>query len=155
MVRIKNNCGGLLFDLNGGSHPNEISAPFEVLFCECEMVILDCEIPVVAPSVNHYWGQVGNRCYLTQRAKGFQKLVSLHVKRKDSVARLRIEITVCFGDKRKRDIDNILKGVLDSLVKCGLCEDDEQFDEIEVKRGKIIKGGLLKIKVIELKNITQ
>lgn len=34
MVRIKNNCGGLLFDLNGGSHPSEISAPFGVLFCE-------------------------------------------------------------------------------------------------------------------------
>lgn len=35
----------------------------------------------------------------------------------------------------------------DSLVKCGLCIDDEQFDELIVKRGNVIKGGLIKLKV--------
>ena len=38
--------------------------------------------------------------------------------------RLGIEILVYPPDKRCRDIDNILKGVLDSLVTCGLMFDD-------------------------------
>ncbi|MFW6557568.1 hypothetical protein [Acinetobacter baumannii] len=38
----------------------------------------------------------------------------------------------------------------DGLVKCGLCVDDEQFDELLVKRGNVIKGGLIKLKVSEV-----
>lgn len=114
------------------------------------MVILDCEIAIVPPSVNHYWVASGKRRFLSARAKDFQKVLSLFVKPKMSCERLRIEITVHFGDNRKRDIDNICKGILDSLVKSGLCLDDEQFDELYIKRGAVIKGGLIKIKVTEL-----
>ena len=114
------------------------------------MIILDCEIAIVPPSVNHYWVTSGKRRFLSARAKAFQKVVGQFVKPKMSQERLRIEIKAHFGDKRKRDIDNICKGILDSLVKCGLCLDDEQFDWLIVKRGEVIKGGLIKIKVTEL-----
>ncbi|QYC51689.1 crossover junction endodeoxyribonuclease [Acinetobacter phage Abp95] len=64
--------------------------------------------------------------------------------------RLRLDIVFCYPDKRKRDCDNSLKSVVDSLVKNGLCLDDEQFDELHIKRGSVVKGGLIKIKVFEL-----
>ena len=113
------------------------------------MVILDCEIATVAPSVNHYWIATGKRRFLSKRAKDFQKIVSMFVKPHKSTARLKIEITFHFPDKRVRDLDNYLKGTLDSLVKAGLCVDDEQFDKLIIDRGNIVKGGLIKIRVTE------
>lgn len=113
-------------------------------------IILDCEIATTAPSVNHYWVATGKRRFLSKKAKDFQKMVGLFVSPHKSIARLKAEITFHFPDKRIRDIDNYLKAVLDSLVKCGLCVDDVQFDELHIKRGEVIKGGLIKIKVTEL-----
>lgn len=113
------------------------------------MVILDCEIATVAPSVNHYWVATGKRRFLSKRAKDFQKIVSMFVKPHKSTARLQIEITFHFPDKRIRDLDNYLKGTLDSLVKAGLCVDDEQFDKLIIDRGNVVKGGLIKIRVTE------
>lgn len=113
------------------------------------MIILDCEIATVAPSVNHYWVATGKRRFLSKRAKDFHKVVSMFVKPHKSTARLQIEITFHFPDKRSRDLDNYLKGTLDSLVKAGLCVDDEQFDKLIIDRGNIVKGGLIKIRVTE------
>ena len=65
-------------------------------------------------------------------------------------ARLKLEVTFHFPNYQTRDIDNYLKATIDSLVKCGLCVDDEQFDELVVKCGEVVKGGLIKLKVMEL-----
>ena len=64
--------------------------------------------------------------------------------------RLKLEVVFHFPTHQKRDIDNHLKATIDSLVKCGFCEDDEQFDELIVKRGSVVSGGLIKIKVWEI-----
>lgn len=112
--------------------------------------ILDCEIAVCPPSVNHYWVAAGKRRYLSKRAKDFIALVALFVKPHKTTARLGLDITFHFPDRRTRDIDNHLKAVLDALVKARLCVDDEQFDVLHVKRGSVVKGGLVTLKVIEL-----
>ena len=39
-------------------------------------------------------------------------------------------------DKRRRDLDNILKAPLDALTHAGVLMDDEQFDEINIVRGQ-------------------
>ena len=64
--------------------------------------------------------------------------------------RLKAEITFHFATKRRADLDNFCKGLFDALVCNGLCLDDEQFDDIHLKRGEVIKGGLIKIKVFEI-----
>ncbi len=53
-------------------------------------------------------------------------------------------------DRRCRDIDNIIKGIFDSLVAAKLIKDDEQVDHLLVIRGDVVKGGMVKIKVSEL-----
>ncbi|PZY00454.1 hypothetical protein DIV31_27385 [Escherichia coli] len=53
-------------------------------------------------------------------------------------------------DKRRRDLDNILKAPLDVLTHAGLLIDDEQFDEINIVRGQLVPGGRLGIKITEL-----
>lgn len=120
---------------------------FNRILCKEENVIFSCEIATVPPSVNHYWLSSGKKRYLSDRAKAFHRIVKHIVPSHKTIARLKLEVTFHFPDRRTRDIDNYLKATIDSLVKCGLCVDDEQFDELIVKRGNVIKGGLIKLKV--------
>ncbi|HDW0958156.1 RusA family crossover junction endodeoxyribonuclease, partial [Escherichia coli] len=64
--------------------------------------------------------------------------------------RLAIKIIAEPPDKRRRDLDNILKAPLDALTHAGLLIDDEQFDEINIVRGLPVPGGRLGIKITEL-----
>ncbi|EPM5114232.1 RusA family crossover junction endodeoxyribonuclease, partial [Shigella flexneri] len=50
-------------------------------------------------------------------------------------------------DKRRRDLDNILKAPLDALTHAGVLMDDEQFDEINIVRGQPVSGGRLGVKI--------
>ena len=43
-------------------------------------------------------------------------------------------------DKRKRDIDNPIKVLLDSLVKGGLLQDDSKIARLLIERCEIIDG---------------
>lgn len=115
-----------------------------------EKEILNCELATVPPSVNHYWKASGNRRYLSDKAKYFHALVRVLVPAHRSTARLKLYVTFHFPNHQIRDIDNYLKATIDSLVKCGLCVDDEQFDELSVSRGSVVKGGLVKIRVMEI-----
>ncbi|MFW2152828.1 RusA family crossover junction endodeoxyribonuclease [Acinetobacter gyllenbergii] len=120
---------------------------FSRILCKEENVIFNCEIATVPPSVNHYWVAAGKKRFLSNKAKAFHRIVKQLVPAHKTIERLKLEVTFHFPDRRCRDIDNYLKATIDSLVKCGLCVDDEQFDELIVKRGNVIKGGLIKLKV--------
>lgn len=115
-----------------------------------EKVILDCEILAVPPSVNHYWEKSGRGFKLSDKARDFHDLVSMLVPQINTGERLKLDVTFHFPNRLRRDIDNYLKATIDSLVKCGLCVDDEQFDELIVRRGNVIKGGLIRLKVSEI-----
>jgi len=61
-------------------------------------------------------------------------------------ARLSLEIVLWPKDKRKYDIDNRIKALLDSLQDAGVFDDDEQIDQINVYRGTgEIKGGQARV----------
>lgn len=113
-------------------------------------LILDVEVPLVAPSVNTYWRANGNRRFITPKGIKFTKGMALFVKPLMTEKRLKAEIVLHYPNKRKFDIDNFTKGIFDSLVKNGFCHDDEQFDELYIKRGEVVKGGMIEIKVWEL-----
>ncbi|PZZ48027.1 hypothetical protein DIV28_23285 [Escherichia coli] len=55
-------------------------------------------------------------------------------------------------DKRRRDLDNILKAPLDVLTHAGLLIDDEQFDEINIVRGQLVPGGRLGVKIYKIES---
>lgn len=115
-----------------------------------EKVILNCVIPAVPPSVNNYWVGTGRTCKVSDRGRDFHDLVAMNVPQLFTTSRLKLDVTFHFPNNQRRDIDNFLKATIDSLVKCGLCVDDEQFDELHVKRGNVVKGGLIKLKVLEI-----
>ncbi|MFV9998433.1 MAG: RusA family crossover junction endodeoxyribonuclease [Arsenophonus endosymbiont of Dermacentor nuttalli] len=53
-------------------------------------------------------------------------------------------------DRRKRDLDNLMKAPIDALCHDGLIIDDSKIDVLHVERKEIIKGGKLVIIIWEI-----
>ena len=64
--------------------------------------------------------------------------------------KLKITMVISPRDKRKIDIDNRIKAVLDALQKADVFHDDFQVDHLEMIRGEIIKGGQLLVTIEEV-----
>jgi crossover junction endodeoxyribonuclease RusA len=102
--------------------------------------------------VNHYFARNGSRTYLPLKVREYRQQVQ------DIVAaaghdtlegRLDLFIAVHMPDKRRRDLDNVLKGAIDALMHAGVFLDDEQVDQIQVIRQEIIKGGRMVVLITE------
>jgi crossover junction endodeoxyribonuclease RusA len=52
-------------------------------------------------------------------------------------------------DRRKRDIDNMLKSLLDSLIGIAY-DDDSQIQCLAVSKEEVVKGGKCEIKIKEV-----
>jgi len=59
--------------------------------------------------------------------------------------RLAVHITLFPPDRRKRDVDNILKALLDACEHAGCYESDSQIDELHIVRQEVKKGGVCTI----------
>jgi crossover junction endodeoxyribonuclease RusA len=59
--------------------------------------------------------------------------------------RLAVHITLFPPDRRKRDVDNILKALLDACEHAGCYESDSQIDELHITRQEVKKGGVCTI----------
>ena len=68
--------------------------------------------------------------------------------------KLRISMVLFPRDKRKIDIDNRIKSVLDALQDAGVFDDDFQVDELSIVRGKPIKGGAIRVLIEEIDTST-
>ena len=53
-------------------------------------------------------------------------------------------------DRRRRDLDNLLKSVQDSLAQTGLYEDDSQIDLLLVRRREVKKPGHIAVEIFDL-----
>jgi crossover junction endodeoxyribonuclease RusA len=62
---------------------------------------------------------------------------------------IKVEIVAFRPDNRKRDLDNLLKAVLDGMSKALVYEDDSQIRDLRIRWGDTI-GGMLKIKIEEM-----
>jgi len=60
---------------------------------------------------------------------------------------LSVWIDVYPPDRRKRDLDNMPKAILDSLTHAGVWGDDSQVDDLRLVRGTVIKKGFVSVKI--------
>lgn len=67
--------------------------------------------------------------------------------------RVSVCIHACPPDKRRRDLDNILKAALDALTHVGIWADDSQIDSLFITRGQVKDAGLLYVTIDALPDV--
>jgi crossover junction endodeoxyribonuclease RusA len=106
-----------------------------------------------APSVNTYWRRGRFSTYLSPVGREFKKAVAEYIVESNTPklgdARVRITMVIRPRSKRKFDIDNLAKSVLDAISQegAGVIDDDEQVDELHIIRGDPIKGGKIVVTI--------
>ncbi|MFI4911149.1 MAG: RusA family crossover junction endodeoxyribonuclease [Sedimentisphaeraceae bacterium JB056] len=86
------------------------------------------------PSVNHYYRKVGSRMLISRRGRIYRQAVCFIVRElgiKTFDCELKITIDAYPPDRRRRDGDNLLKAIFDSLQHGGLFQDDSQIKDFE------------------------
>lgn len=106
------------------------------------------------PSVNSYRTVYRGMMRLSKEGRAFKAAVSDYVVEykvpKLGDQKLRVSMVLFPRDKRKMDIDNRIKSVLDALQDAGVFNDDFQVDELSIVRGKPIKGGAIRVMIEEI-----
>lgn len=109
------------------------------------MMAIEFTLPF-PPSVNHYWRNFRGRMVIGARGRAYRKAAT------DAIADqrvpcdglggpLQVELTAHPPDRRRRDLDNLQKALLDAVVAAGVIEDDSNIDDLRVTRGTVFPGG--------------
>ena len=111
------------------------------------------------PSVNRYWrhptkGPLAGRHLVSEHGRGYREAIRNTAlieawPRFEKEARLKVAIDAYMPDRRRRDLDNVLKAVFDSLTHAELWGDDSQIDSLTIVRVPTL-GGMLKVTVEQI-----
>ena len=107
------------------------------------------------PSINHYWRRVGNRTLISKAGRDYRERVIAHVtychpRLEQYTGRLSVRIMAHAPDRRRRDLDNLPKAILDAVTHAGVWVDDEQIDDLHIVRGEVVTPGFVTVEVGEL-----
>lgn len=95
------------------------------------------------PSANRYWrhpttGRLAGRHLLSAEGRAYRETVAGIVRARKFgeplVGRLFMDVMAYPPDKRRRDLDNLLKALQDALQHAGVYRDDSQIDALQVTR---------------------
>jgi crossover junction endodeoxyribonuclease RusA len=114
--------------------------------------MIDLSLPW-PPSVNRYWRTFQGRMIISAEGRTYRKSVADQVLiqrgAKHYQGKLKVEIEAWRPDNRRRDLDNLLKAVLDSLTHAGVWEDDGNIVDLRIYWADAI-GGMLKVNIQEV-----
>jgi Holliday junction resolvase RusA-like endonuclease len=105
------------------------------------------------PSVNHYWRRVGPRTLISREGRRFRERVLdiLAARPVETLAGpLAVEMEVFPPDRRRRDLDNLQKAVLDALQHGGFYGDDSQGVRLLAEKGPPVAGGKTLVRIRNL-----
>ena len=111
------------------------------------MIELDLPFP---PSLNHYYRRVGPRTLISREGRAYRERVCsiLAASGLQTLAGpLAITLEAHAPDRRRRDLDNLLKCTLDSCQHGGAFHDDGQADLLVVVRADPARGGRLIVRL--------
>ncbi|MBN2583678.1 MAG: RusA family crossover junction endodeoxyribonuclease [Planctomycetes bacterium] len=91
------------------------------------------------PSINHYWRRVGPRTLISREGRTFRTNVCALLggggpRKPPAGGRIALCMDAFPPDRRRRDLDNIQKPVLDALEHAGVYEDDSLIDLLITRR---------------------
>jgi len=109
------------------------------------------------PSVNLYWRHNHGRTHISKEGRRYRADVWAIVASQGTNGLplrgpVRVEIHAYPPDRRRRDVDNIGKAILDALEFAGVLEDDNQVADLRIVREGVVRGGLVEVEVVEVGN---
>ena len=105
------------------------------------------------PSVNHYWRRVGARTLISRQGRAFRESVCLllALRRLHPLdGWLKVHLQIYPPDRRRRDVDNIQKPVLDALQHAGVYHDDFQIVSLITDRMQPVQDGRLEVSITQV-----
>ncbi len=110
------------------------------------------------PSVNHYYRRVGPRTLISREGREYRRSIcgllapggGSGIRKPPAGGRIALAMDAFPPDRRRRDLDNLLKSTQDALEHAGVYEDDGQIDLLIVRRCEPRKGGRVVIQLDEL-----
>lgn len=111
--------------------------------------MIELELPY-PPSVNHYWRRVGPRTLISRGGRAFRSSVCA-ILAAQGVRPLRgplaVSIELFPPDRRRRDVDNVMKSLLDALAHGGAYHDDSQVAWLTIQRRGVVPGGKVRVRL--------
>lgn len=114
------------------------------------MIVLHLPFP---PSVNHYYRHIGHCTLISRKGREYRQAVKdLLVDRGliEMHGPLDVVVELYPPDLRRRDCDNAMKAIFDSMQHGGVYRDDSQIVRMEVWKRWRVKGGLAIVIIREL-----
>lgn len=105
------------------------------------------------PSVNHYYRHVGARTLISRGGRAYRDAVIALLRSRRSpplTGRLQVSIQIHPPDRRRRDLDNVQKSLLDALQHAGVYADDSQIDTLTITRRDPVPGGAALVAISEV-----
>lgn len=110
------------------------------------------------PSVNHYWRHFRGRTVISREGRAFRTSVCALLaggrgsgpRKPPAGGRIALAMDAFPPDRRRRDLDNLQKPVLDALQHAGVYEDDSQIDLLITRRREVVPKGRLQVDVMDL-----
>lgn len=102
------------------------------------------------PSANTYYRHVGAKVLISRDGRGYRKTVGqllLLAGARSLSGPLAVEVDLYPPDRRRRDLDNTQKAMLDALQHAGLYEDDSQIVDLHLRRMEPKAGGLAVVRI--------
>jgi Holliday junction resolvase RusA-like endonuclease len=118
--------------------------------------MLTLELPH-PPSLNHYWRRVGARTLISREGRRFRKHVVAILKELGCTTLhgpLAAEVEVFPPDRRRRDLDNVLKSLLDALEHGGAYCNDSQIVELHIRKCEVVPNGKVRVTLRPMENTT-
>ena len=102
------------------------------------------------PTVNTYWRNINGRTIISAKGREYRKAVADQVLIQRAAKHIdfavKIEIKAYRPDRRRRDLDNLLKALLDSMTHAGVMHDDALIEDLRVYWADEV-GGMVKVTI--------
>lgn len=133
--------------------PKSVATPATLFPAEAPASLLSLEFQLpYPPSVNMYWRRVGAKTLVSEEGRRYRKniMATMRLRRFTALkGHLEIEIDMHPPDNRRRDVDNVLKALLDGLAKGGAYADDSQIVRLVITKRKLVKSGAIVARIRE------
>jgi len=113
--------------------------------------VIELELPH-PPSLNHYWRRVGAKTLISRGGRAFRIAVcSILAARgvRPMSGPLEVYLDIYPPDRRRRDVDNFQKALLDALAHGGAYHDDSQIVHLDTWKRSPTPGGKVVVRIVK------